>query len=118
MIINKGTLSGMVRDVGFDMFPGIRDIYVQESAETIERLKKSLDTGDYQTLARDIHTQKSVLGTYGADDALEQALRLDKKCKAKVPLTDFAEEVKSFIRILTETRDAVNSLTAEDLQGF
>lgn len=118
MIIDMTILRAMVNDVGTEMFPGIRDVYVQESTETIERLQKSLASGDFDTLARDIHTQKSVLETYGAADALEQALSLDKKCKSGVAVGDMDAEIRKFISTLAETRDAVSRLTAEDLKEF
>ncbi|WP_019003100.1 Hpt domain-containing protein [Succinimonas amylolytica] len=118
MIIDMSILRAMVRDVGIEMFPGIRDVYVQEATETIERIQKALSSGDYQTLARDIHTQKSVLGTYGAAAALEQALSLDRKCKAGVAIGEMEAEIRQFIGTLLETRDAVSGLTAEDLKEF
>ncbi len=115
MLINKKVLSNLVQEVGLEAWEPLKMIYVEEINASILKLQNAMQAMDYEVIALEVHTLKSVTAQYGAEDALALAKSLDAKCKKHTLLASMVEEIQQLITVLGKTVTEVQQLDSESL---
>ena len=77
MLIDKKELMFFLGDLGPEVLPSLIDVYLSDSENTIQKITDAVASGDYVSLAREVHTLKGVGSTYGATRIRELAVELD-----------------------------------------
>lgn len=78
--IDVNILRQMANDVGMDVFDSVIEIFISDSQERLEALKKQYEANDLVNLKVTAHTLKSVCAQYGAMECSTVAKDLEKMC--------------------------------------
>ncbi|MGN1393793.1 MAG: Hpt domain-containing protein [Succinivibrionaceae bacterium] len=114
MLIDKNILKNLVADVGSEVFATLIQIYIDETNETIEKLRREISEEDFKGFSLDIHTLKSTSATYGAKAVFDLANKLNESCKLGVSMIDMKDDAFKLISLLKETATAYGAIKAED----
>lgn len=74
--INRPELSERL-DGDFDLFRELTDLFFDDSASLISRIKNSIDSGDMEGLRKNAHTLKGAVSNFSAQGAYEAAFELE-----------------------------------------
>jgi HPt (histidine-containing phosphotransfer) domain-containing protein len=109
MLIDKLVLQNLANDLGSEVLDSLISVYVEDSLNTVEKLQQALKSDDYDLIALEVHTLKSVSATYGAHQALLLSKKIDAYCKQKEPLSTFKQELEQLISVLNDTVEEVKN---------
>src|SRR5574344_1733987 len=106
MLIDKKVLAGLIEELGPEVLASLISIYIEDTNNTITKLKNALKENDFAAIALESHTLKSVSATYGATDA---------SCKNKMSVTSMADDIEKLIVVLGDTIIELQNLDANAL---
>jgi HPt (histidine-containing phosphotransfer) domain-containing protein len=115
MLIDKKVLAGLIEELGPEVLASLISIYIEDTNNTITKLKNALKENDFAAIALESHTLKSVSATYGATDALVLAKAIDASCKNKMSVTSMADDIEKLIVVLGDTIIELQNLDANAL---
>lgn len=115
MLVDQKILKALIDDLGAEAYQTLISIFIEEVSETIETIKKSLNDDDYSTLSLNVHSMKSVCGTYGAVEAFELSKELNDRFKSGESINTLEDDIKKLINILEETVSEFKQIDANGL---
>ena len=115
MLVDQKNLIALINDLGAEAYQTLISIFIEEVSETVEKIKKALDDNDYSTLSLNVHSMKSVCGTYGAVEAFELSKDLNDRFKAGEHINTLEDDVKKLINILEATIKEFKQIEANGL---
>lgn len=98
-MIDINILKQIGNDVGMEMFDSLIEIFVADTSEKKETLKKLFEAGDISNLKITAHTLKSTCAQYGAMECSGIAKDLEKLC---MDHPDDKDKMSSLVNQLSE----------------
>ena len=117
MLVDTKELMFFLGDLGTEILPSLIDVFLVDTGENIKKISQSLENGDYESLAIEVHTLKGVGGTYGAVEMKEAAVNLDKRFKSKEALSSMRDDLLKLIDIMRATCSEMEKLKQECTSG-
>ncbi|HPS57565.1 MAG TPA: Hpt domain-containing protein [Spirochaetota bacterium] len=74
--INRSELAERL-DSDFDLFRELTDLFIDDSASLMGRIKNSIDSGDMESLRKNAHTLKGAVSNFSAQGAYDAAFELE-----------------------------------------
>lgn len=115
MLIDKLVLHNLATDLGPEVLNTLIGVYIEDTISTIDNIKNALDTQNYDAIALEAHTLKSVSATYGAQDALVLAKSIDARCKEHVELALLTTDIKKLMQVLEDTVAEIKTINTQSL---
>ncbi|WP_031578674.1 Hpt domain-containing protein [Ruminobacter sp. RM87] len=117
MLIDKKELMFFLGDLGPEVLPSLIDVYLSDSENTIQKITDAVASGDYVSLAREVHTLKGVGSTYGATRIRELAVELDGRFKKGEELSELKSEIMRLIEVIRATNVEMRQIQSDVLEG-
>lgn len=81
--INRPELAERL-DSDFDLFRELTDLFIDDSASLMDRIKKAIDSGDMEGLRKNAHTLKGAVSNFSAQGAYDAAYELETSGKNSI----------------------------------
>jgi len=97
-----------------DLYLKIIKRFVASQSEAAVEIKEIIAKGDYETVARSIHSLKGLLGNIGAVKMQEVAMEIEQKFHKEIPLEDFHNQLNEFLNRLEDLNDRIKKELPEE----